>query len=511
MEIIKIAGPVFGTGAAVAVAVGCCLFATGCAVTEVEQFAGASRIRNQPAQWTAKGTHRSGSEAVTGWVRDFNSPVLERLIGEAVENNFALQAALYRVFQAEERAKVSRSGLFPQFDLGENTSRGQAVSQQGQIPLRRHSMFLAMSWEIDLWRRLHDLKQSQIALMDAQYNAWQAARLSLAASVLRAAFEAAESAEQIALAQRNLQSLQTNLEILDAKLEAGDADDRTALEITLSRSDIARARSNVVAERQQRDEALRILEALLGRYPRGKVPVPQRLPEMKRSVPVGLPGELLLRRPDVLQAEMVAVSSLYGVSAARKQLLPAVRLTGDIGTDTSTSFSDLFDIENLVWSLTRGVTQPVFHAGEIRSQIRLSENERDELIAAYADSVLVAFREVEVALAGERYFNEQVEALRINVREARRAEELSLANYEKGLIDILTLLESQRRSFDAQSSLLDIRLRRLLNRVDLYLALGGDFDNPPVPVACPVEEDGQSRSNRQRRWKRRIGGPGPRE
>ena len=413
-----------------------------------------------PSQWSTKGTHRIANSAVSGWIRDFDSPVLVTLGHEAVDHNFAVDAALQRVFQAEERARVARSGLFPQFDAGQSADRSQLLGTPGQIQSRRQSRRYAfglnMSWEIDLWKRLHDLKEVEVAVMDAQFHAYQAARLSLVANVLNAAFEVAESHEQIALGERNLRSLRTNLEILDAKLEAGDADDRTALDITLSRSDIARAESNIVTEKRQLDAAQRILETLLARYPAGVINALTRLPDPKRSIPVGLPSELLIRRPDILQAEMTVNSALYDLSATQKQLLPAIRLTGDLGSNSSDEFSQLFDLDNLIWSITQNLTQPVFQGGRIRSQIRLSEHRRDELIASYADIVLSAFREVETALAAERYFDEQVAALRINVREAKLAETLSLGNYEKGLIDIITLLESQRRSFDAQSSLLNV-------------------------------------------------------
>ncbi|MDF1814725.1 MAG: TolC family protein [Verrucomicrobiales bacterium] len=468
------------------------LLFTGCAMMQIEEFECCAPIKGTPETWTSRGNHRIKDTSVVGWVHDFNEPLLVKLANEAVCGNFTIASALQRVFQAEERARISRAALFPQIESGLDSTRRQnpsAPPREGFDRSTSHSFSLDSSWEVDLWGRLRDLKKSEVATMDAQFHAYQSARLSLVASVVKAAFELIESEEQIKTLLKNLKSLQTNLDILDAKLEAGDGDDRTALEIALSRADIARSRAALAAEKRDRDGAKRALEALLGRYPSGIISGLRTLPDPKRSIPVGLPSDLLIRRPDILQAEMNINSALYDVSAAEKQLLPSFRLTSGIGTTTSDVFKDLFNLNNLMWNVGQNLTQPVFQAGRIRSEIKLSEYLRDQLIADYSNTVLTAFQEIEIALAAEKFFNEQVAALEDNVREARLAEELSLADYEKGIIDIITLLQSQRNLLDAESSLLSTRLLRLFNRVDLYLALGGDFDTKPVPVSCPVDEE----------------------
>lgn len=439
--------------------------------------------------WTAGGAHRIDPVGVTGWVNDFDVPLLNQLVEEAVNKSFSLSAARSRVFQAEERARATRAGLFPQLELGQNSSRSQTLANRGQVQNRRHTFDLNMRWEIDLWGRLHDLKESQVALMDAEFFAYEAARLSLAARVIQAVFELVESKEQIALIERNLDVLEQNLEILDDRLEAGDADERTALDIALSRSEIAREKALLVAEKRQMDAARRTLETLLNRYPKGLIEGINQLPDLKASIPVGLPSQLLLRRPDILQAEMRINSELFGVSFAHKQALPSLSLSGSVGTVSNDSIFDLLDIDNLVYNIARNLTQPVFQGGEIKSDIRLAEHERDEAINVYANTVLDAFREVETALAAEKYFNEQIEALEKNVEEAELAESLSEQDYEKGIVGIITLLEAQQRLFNAQSTLLNIRLQRLLNRVDLYLALGGDFKTQVQCVALPIEEE----------------------
>ncbi|MDF1826574.1 MAG: efflux transporter outer membrane subunit [Verrucomicrobiales bacterium] len=454
---------------------------TGCVLVNQEKSIAGDMVGDLPETWT--GGHREiPGGAITGWLSDFQSPELTKLVHEAVERNYDLAATYARVEQAQERARIAGSDRVPSLDSGIQTTRSQNLRGASFQSVRANSFnfSLDVSWEVDLWGRVKNLRDSQWDLVTAQSNLYEASRLSLAANVAKTAFEILESQAQIRLTRRNISSLRTNLDILDSKLEAGDADDGTALEISLSRADIARADSNLLAEQQQEDAARRTLETLLGRYPAGSIKALGSLPRPSREVPVGLPSDLLLRRPDLLEAEARVDSSLKELAASRKALLPAVAITGGAGTSTTDEFSDIFDIQNLVWNLGQNLTRPIYQGGRLKANIRLDESEKDELISSYAETALTAFREVETALAAENYLLGQVNALAQASEESRLAEGLSRSQYEQGLVDIITLLESQRRSFDAQSSLLAVKLELLRNRVDLYLALGGDFDHPLI-------------------------------
>lgn len=451
----------------------------GCVLDQPLKSDPAALAGDLPASWVSD-RHRVPGAATTGWLSDFRSTQLETLVDEAVHENPGLAAARSRVRQAEESARIAGADRLPTLDLGISTTRSQNLRGANFTSVRANNFnsSLSLSWEVDLWGRVRDLRDAQVDLLGAESNAHQWTRLSLAANVVKSALEIVESRLQVGLNERNLRSLETNLDILDSKLEAGDAEDRTALDISLSRADIARSRSTILAEQRQADAARRTLETLLGRYPRGTVEALSSLPSLPRKVPAGLPSELLLRRPDLVEAELRVDARLKELSASRKALLPAIRITGGAGTSSTDEFGDLFDIQNLVWNIGANLAQPLYRGGRLRADIRLDQHELDEIAETYAESALAAFREVETALAAERYLSKQVAQLEIAVREARRAEDLSLDQYERGLVDIITLLESQRRAFDSQSTLLDAKLQLLQNRVDLYLALGGDFDSP---------------------------------
>lgn len=457
------------------------LLLSGCKSLQPDSADAEAMVGGLPGQWTGKGP-AIPEDAVTGWLDDFHSGKLTSLVTEAVGNSYDLKATRSRVRQLEERAKIAGADRLPTLDSGIGTRRSQNLRGASFQTVRANTFdfSLDLTWEVDLWGRIKNLRDAELDLLIAETNVYEASRLSLAANVAKTAFEIVESKQQIALSRRNLASLSTNLQILDDKLEAGDADDRTALDISLSRADQARARSSILAEQRQLDAAKRTLETLLGRYPAGAIEGLTSLPGIPKRVPAGLPSELLLRRPDLLAAEARVDAAFKELSASRKALLPAVRISGGTGTSTTDEFGDLFDIQNMVWNIGQNLTRPLYQGGRLRANIRLDEHEIDELAANYGETALTAFREVETALAGERYLASQYDALAVAARESRRAEQLSLDQYEKGIVDIITLLESQRRSFDAQSTYLALQLQLLTNRVDLYLALGGDFHHPLV-------------------------------
>ncbi|MCF6312485.1 MAG: efflux transporter outer membrane subunit [Verrucomicrobiales bacterium] len=428
-------------------------------------------------------------KAATAWIHDFHNSELTSLVSQAVDENYQLLAAAARVRAAGARVRISGADRYPQLSLGQNSNRSQRLRGARFQKTTANQFLLSgdIAWETDLWGRLSDLQQAsrdQLAASSADY---QASRLSLAADVIKTTLDLIEFRMQTELSRQTLKSLETNLEILDGKLEVGDVNDRTALEISLSRSDVARAKASIAQQQRDADGAQRRLETLLGNYPSGKITALRSFPKVTRSVPVGLPSELLLRRPDIVAAEHRIDAALKNVSASRKALLPSLRLTAGGGTSTTQAYQDILDPKALVWNIGYGLSQPLFEGGRLRANVQLSKAQRDELAAQYADTALTAFREVETALAAEAFFKQQEKHLKQASKEALLAEELSLTQYERGLVDIITVLESQRRAFTSRSTLLSIKNQRLQNRVDLYLALGGDFDHPSDAHSQPVK------------------------
>lgn len=426
-----------------------------------------------PDQWTTR-MGATPKEAADGWLKDLRAEGLHELIETALRENRNLQTASARVRQAEARARAIGAERMPwvSSDLGGNRRRRLSGDTSAT---NSFDLGLNFQWEIDLWGRMADERAEAAAEFAAAENDALAARLSLSVNVAKTAFLLLEATQQGELSARNLDVLQKNLAALESRLVT-ELPERVALEIALSRADVHRAEANVAASKRLADAASRRLEVLIGRYPAGLVASPKSFPAVRRDVPVGLPSGLLLRRPDLLAAEQRVFAASKGLSASRKALLPSLHLSGG-ASSASDDLGQLLNREALLVNLAGRFTQQIFQGGRLRANIDLSAARRDELLARYAEVALQAFREVETSLAAEAYFHSQQQALESASQQAETAQELASANFERGLTDIITVLESTRRAFDARSNLLAITNQRLQNRLDLYLALGGDFDH----------------------------------
>jgi NodT family efflux transporter outer membrane factor (OMF) lipoprotein len=335
-----------------------------------------------------------------------------------------------------------------------------------------------LAWELDVWGRLNDTRFA--ARLDTEQAAanLQAARLSLAANTAKGWFNLAETELQSQLAKQTLSSYTNNLAVLEEGLQRGLT---KALDVHLMRTSVHNAQNNLQLRIRERDSARRSLEILLGRYPKSKLALNSGLPSLTNAVPAGLPSQLIERRPDVLSAQRAYQAAHKRVDSANKDRLPKFSLTASYGT-SSDELENVLDINNNIWNLAANLTKPIFDAGKIKSQVQRAKAQREQAKYQYVQTTLQAFAEVETALAAETFLVKQETALSNAAKEANEAEKLAQDDYLAGLAGLVTVLESQRRVFDAKRSLIDLQNLRLQNRIDLYLALGGEFSKPePKP------------------------------
>lgn len=420
--------------------------------------------------------------AATGWLSDFGSARLESLVSRAISANPDLQAAAARVRQARAQAVQEGASLFPQVGASSLASRSQTPSDQrfagvNQIA-NRFSWTVNVSWDVDFWGVIADGRRAAVARAQASEETWHAARLSLAANTVQTAVTLAEAESLQRLAEENIRVRKTQLGILERQLDRGLDPERAALDVSLSRADLARAESTLQQRKRTADEARRTLETLMGGYPAGHEHGMGGLPSLRRAVPAGLPSEMLLRRPDLRAAERRVAASLADESSAKKALLPSFRLTGSFGRTTQ-EIEKLIRPETALWNIATQAAQTLFQGGRLKAGIDLERARYDENLQTYAGSVLTAFREVETALAAEQFLSTQESALRQASELAEQSEKLALGQYEKGLSEVLTLLDARQRAFDARSALIAVQAQRLRNRAALHLALGGDFSSAP--------------------------------
>ena len=405
-----------------------------------------------PPSWTDGSLSTSAAE--TSWWRGFALSRLDELVAEALEHNYDLQATA-----SSSRRKQNFIGLpIPGGGAASSTSDNFGVN-------------LNLSWELDLWGRLRAGQAAALADLQATEADLAGARLSLAAQTARAFFAAVEAGRQVELARATVDNYHISTEQIHSRYQRGL---RSSLDLRLGRANLASAEGLYQQRQQQLDRTLRQLELLLGRYPTASLELPDEFPSLPEEIPAGLPAQLVSRRPDLAAAERRLAAADSRLAEARSALYPRIGLTAS-GGRSSGELGDLLDGDFGVWSLLANLTQPLLQGGRLRAGVDMARAGEELALAIYAGSVLRAYTEVESALAGERFLAAQEIALQTATKEALAARQLAEERYAKGLSDLITMLEAQRRAFDAESRLLTMRRQRIDARIDLHLALGGGF------------------------------------
>jgi outer membrane protein, multidrug efflux system len=421
-----------------------------------------------PEHWRANS--ESPQPAPGNWVETFDDPGLSALVNSALAENYELKAAAARVKAAVAQARIEGAARWPQLFLVPGYQHAQI--RNAGFGSARFSVFEAifsLSWELDVWGRINDLKTAAIREADATAADFHGARLSLAARVAQGYFELAEARLQAAVAEQSVKDRGIIVDLVRGRFARGLT---KALDVRLALTDLATAEAELTQSRNRIQIITRGLEVLLGRYPAGVLPETYELPEPPPSMPAGLPSELLERRPDLVAAFDRLRSADSRLQGTRKLLLPRVALTA-AGGMRSTALTDLVDPRALAWNVIIGLAQPVFTGGRIQGEIQLNKAQAEQALNLYKDAALNAFREVEQVLAADEWLREEEKALRKAVEQTEASRKLAVYSYQLGYIEILTLLDSYRSTLIAQSAHLSVKRQLLSNRINLFLALGG--------------------------------------
>lgn len=422
-----------------------------------------------PGSWQAASAGNEGRIS-TGWLSEFDDPGMKRAVNEALAHNRDLKAAATRLREAKENSIIARARMLPTAGLTGNTSLTD--STRGDDSRRTAGLNLAAAWEPDLWGRLRNLRNAAEAEEQAALEDYRGARLSLAANTAKAWCNLISAEQEVILAKVTLESFEKNLRIIERNYKGtGEG----ALDIQFGRTNVSSAKRAVESRQLDRDEAARTLEILLGRYPSGTSRNPRDLPALTTRVPSGLPADLVDRRPDLSASRARLFASAERADAARKALLPSFAITGAAGTST-TRLADLLDLDGLTGTIAARFSQVITEGGAVSAGARASLARNERLLHEYAQTALEAFREVEAALAADRSLAVQEKFLASELEQAALAEKQAERDYSEGINpNILSVLEAQRRANNARASMIRLRNQRLQNRIDLHLALGGDF------------------------------------
>jgi multidrug efflux system outer membrane protein len=410
------------------------------------------------------------------WLASFNDPALSALVDEALLFNADLQGAALRVERAGGYLKVASASLLPQVGVY-GTGSGASSNSSGGL----NGLWLSASLELDIWGRIRYGQAAAQADADALAAEYAYARQSLAATVAKSWFLATEAALQRAIVQDMLRASESVLKLSQDRLRIGNG---TEQDVAVGRANVGSYRDALRQVEQSREQALRSLELLLGRYPSAEVAVALNLPAMPAPVPVGLPSELLERRPDVVAAERRVAAAFNRVGEAQAARLPRISLTAGLSA-ISSDVIVLQDRDNPAWGVGGTLLAPIYQGGALRAQVEIRTTEQKQAVAAYASAGQRAFGEVENALSAEFALRDRESILEANVRDNESALELTKTQFRVGSVDQRAVEQRQLALYSARTTLLRVQSERRAQRVNLHLALGGSFsDTVSGPLAA---------------------------
>jgi outer membrane protein, multidrug efflux system len=409
------------------------------------------------------------------WWSVFKDPVLQDLIRTALKQNYDLRVAATRVSQAQEQVTITRSYQFPTASVGPGITGVRQPGIPGYVPTYSYladALNVSASWNVDFWGRYRRATEAARANLLATEWGRRAVISSLVESVATAYFQLREFDLELDISRRTLGSRQESLKLTQT-LEQGGA--TSLVDVRQAEQLVEQAASAIPQLEQAIQQQENLLNLLLGQNPgttrRGLVITEQPLPD---TIPAGLPSQLLERRPDIQQLEQNLIAANAEIGAARAQLFPQLSLTGTAGV-TSIGLHNLFDWGARSWNWTAGVSQPIFNAGALRANVRLTEAQQQQAVLTYQQTIQTAFREVSdslIAFQKLRDYRQHQEAL---TRAAQSASDLAHMRYQGGATSYLEVLTNETNYFAAELGLARARLNERLSVVQLYNALGGGW------------------------------------
>ncbi len=414
------------------------------------------------------------------WWTVFADAKLNELEELAIANNPNLQAAAQRVVQARAIARVTEADLWPTVNLDPDISRSRQSANRPVQPgspvqgytTNRFKVPLDASYEIDFWGKIRRSSESAVARADAASAAYRTALLTLTADVAQN-YYAVRSLDAEATVLRNTIDLRKQaLALIQSRFKGGIASE---LDVARADTELASSQAEAIGIGKRRAELEFAIAALLGKTPTQFSLSENALNASPPAVPVGLPADMLKRRPDVAEAERLLAARNAEIGVAKAAFFPTIRLTGQFGFE-SEELGDLLKAPSRIGGLGIGAVIPIFEGGRNRANLERAQAVYEENLAQYRSRVLLAFQDVESALAGLRILADQAGAQARSVASAQRSAQLSLARYKAGLVNFLDVIDSERTRLAAERLASQLAGQRLVTSVSLVKALGGGWE-----------------------------------
>lgn len=427
-----------------------------------------------------------------GWTELFKDPQLRALIDIALDNNRDLRIAVDRVEEARAQFGIARSDRFPSIGVGANaqvTRSPEGLRMGGPNSESVSRVYMAgvglTAFELDFFGRVRNLSEAAYQRYLATEQAQRTVHINLVAQVAEAYFRYRTALELEGLMQKTLTSRQNTFDLVQARYDSGVA---SALDVHQAQAQLETVRADLAAIDRLRSQSINALQLILG------TAIPDDLPaaaifgrdQLVERIPAGLPSDLLERRPDILAAENGLLAANANIGAARAAFFPNISITGLLGF-ASPQLGGLFGSSNRYWQYAPQVQVPIFEGGALSGNLALAEARQNIAVSEYEKAIQVAFREVADALAGEATYTGQLDALRALQNSGLQSVELAKLRYETGVDSFLQVQNAEVNLYATQRQLIQTGMESLVNRIELYKALGGGWY--PDTVNLLADED----------------------
>lgn len=427
-----------------------------------------------------------------GWREFFVDEKLRKVIELALKSNRDLRVAALNIERARAQYQIASSNLFPTINAsgnatiqksgasntGNNITNNDAIQQssgsRGEVTRNYRAGVNLSAYELDFFGRIRSLKEQSLRLYLATEEARRSVHIALIAEVANAWLTLQADKERLQLAQDTLKSQQSSYDLNKSRFDYGIA---TGLDLQQSQMTVDTAKVDVARFTSQIQQDENALVLLIGQsLPAELRPDPQlQTATVVADLPAGVPSQVLLQRPDVLQAENNLQAANANIGAARAAFFPTIALTASVGS-ASSELNNLFSTGTGFWNFVPQIVVPIFNAGRNRANLKSAEIDREIMLNQYEKALQVAFREVADSLAIRQTLSEQFNAQTSLVDASSESYRLSQARYKSGVDNYLTVLDSQRTLYAAQQNLIGIRLIAFSNQVTLYKVLGGGWN-----------------------------------
>jgi NodT family efflux transporter outer membrane factor (OMF) lipoprotein len=435
-----------------------------------------------PAQWSQPSGQQGEQIALSHWWTLFQDPLLNTLIDRAMAANPDLHIAATRIVEARAARRIAVAALLPTVDVGSGYTTSRR-SERVTTSDRYQDLFEAdfdAGWELDLFGGARRQTEAAEATLAATVEDWRDVRITLAAEVARNYLELRASQQRLAIARDNSRTQEQTVELVRNKFQIGLGSD---LEVAQAETLLAQTNAQMPALESSAAQAMHQLALLLGQPPQAlkeELAPPAPTPPVPPHLPLALPSELLRQRPDIRSAERQLAAATATVGVATADLFPRFSLSALIGLQSG-SLSDLVTRASRFWSAGPRVQWSLFDGGRARAGVEISEAQRQRAQLFYEKTVLAALAETETGLVALDRERATRRILAEAVTASQRAVLIARGQYKAGITTFLNVLQSENALYQSQDKLAQSDQRLALDMIALYKALGGGWQDQPLP------------------------------